>query len=105
MKQIFDGYDEKKTTGGLKASGDFLMNEYADFSLGMGKSSSPDEKKPLPFGISYNDFDVTNKENKLLSTPAYPHESAKREEIDMDELNALLGLNDENFENKFAEIV
>ena len=33
----------------MKASNDFLLNEYADFN----KNSSPDEKKPL-FGLSYD---------------------------------------------------
>ena len=107
MKQIFDGYDEKQHTGGMKqTTGDLITHEYADFTLGAGKSSSPEFEKKQPFGLSYNEFGGTrNTNSKLLNTPAYPDQNARREEIDMDELNALLGLNDDNFESKFAEII
>lgn len=41
-----------------------------------------------------------------MNSPEYTNENQmKREEIDMNELNALLGLDDENFESKFTEII
>ena len=41
----------------------------------------------------------------MHNTPLENDGHMKREEIDMEELNALLGLDDDKFENKFMEVI
>jgi len=99
MKQIFDPFEDKKAKHGVKGSGDFLLNDFYDGNFGIGavKNSSPFELAP-PIGMQpYNNYPGENQgrnEAKKLHTSPVEPEQMKREEIDMEELNALLGLND-----------
>jgi len=85
---------------------DFLLNDlnYNDnYGMGKAKNSSRYDMHS-EIGTQQTNINISQR-GGMTNFGAQDNDHAKREEIDMAELNQLLGLNDNNFDEKFNEII
>jgi len=106
VKQISHGYNQQKKSMGNDMTIDFLLNDlnYNDnYGMGVKKNSSRYDMHS-EMGTQQTNINISQR-GGMTNYGAPMNDHAKREEIDMAELNQLLGLNDNNFDEKFNEMI